>query len=132
MPSGNLGLSAFSSVGGLRFQQEEYLVPTYEYKCTQEGSKFELWQEVGSAAPPCPNCGAPSKKVFGAPRVHFKGSGFYLTDLRAEQGKGGDKAEAKAESAPANETKAEVKAEAKPDAPAPTPAPATAATGSTK
>ena len=60
-------------------------MPNYEYKCTQDGSRFEVWQEVGSEAPPCPSCGAPSKKVFQAPRVHFKGSGFYLTDLRAEQ-----------------------------------------------
>lgn len=69
-------------------------MPNYEYKCTQDGSRFEVWQEVGTPAPPCPACGAPSKKVFQAPRVHFKGSGFYLTDLRAEQsgGKNGGKA----------------------------------------
>ena len=101
-------------------------MPTYEYKCTQDGSKFELWQEVGSEAPPCPDCGAPSKKVFGAPRVHFKGSGFYLTDLRAEQsgGKGGAKDEAApaAEAKPetVSETKTEVKTEAA--TPASTPA----------
>ena len=86
-------------------------MPTYEYKCTQDGSKFELWQEVGSEAPPCPSCGAPSKKVFGPPRVHFKGSGFYLTDLRAEQS--GGKGAAKDEAAPAVESKTETPAEAK-------------------
>jgi putative FmdB family regulatory protein len=104
-------------------------VPTYEYKCTKDGSKFELWQEVGSEAPPCPTCGAESKKVFGPPRVHFKGSGFYLTDLRAEQsgGKSGEKAEAPAEAAPAAETKTEAKTES---APASTPAPAAPTAGS--
>jgi len=107
-------------------------VPTYEYKCTKDGSKFELWQEVGSEAPPCPTCGAPSKKVFGPPRVHFKGSGFYLTDLRAEQsgGKGEGKAEAASEAAPATETKTEAKSDAKTEsAPASTPAPAAPAAG---
>lgn len=98
-------------------------MPTYEYKCTNDGSKFELWQEVGSQAPPCPDCGAPSKKVFGPPRVHFKGSGFYLTDLRAEQaGKSGAKIDgakadgAQTEAAPTSEAKvetSETKAEAK-------------------
>ncbi len=101
-------------------------MPTYEYKCTNDGSKFELWQEVGSEAPPCPTCGAPSKKVFGAPRVHFKGSGFYLTDLRAEQGKSGEKSESapatEAKSESVGESKVETKTEAAPAAPS-TPAP---------
>ncbi len=61
-------------------------MPTYEYKCTNDGSTFDIWQEVGSPAPPCPDCGAPSKKVFAPPRVIFKGSGFYVTDKRAESG----------------------------------------------
>lgn len=102
-------------------------MPTYEYKCTQDGSKFELWQEVGSEAPPCPTCGAASKKVFGAPRVHFKGSGFYLTDLRAEQGKSGDKSESEG-AAPAAEAKTDAKTESKSEAaPAAAPSPSTPA-----
>lgn len=108
-----------------------FSVPNYEYKCTRDGSKFELWQEVGSEAPPCPGCGAPSKKVFGPPRVHFKGSGFYLTDLRAEQagGKGGDKnvseAGSDAVSDAKTETKTETKSDAKSESPASSPAPST-------
>ncbi len=101
-------------------------MPNYEYKCTQDGSRFEVWQEVGTPAPPCPACGAPSKKVFSPPRVHFKGSGFYLTDLRAEQSGGengaktsdsgsesGSDSDAKAgsETAPASETKSDAKVE---------------------
>ena len=79
-------------------------MPNYEYKCTQDGSTFELWQEVGSPAPPCPDCGAPTKKVFSPTRVIFKGSGFYVTDLRAEsQG-------AKTETAKAEAAKAETAA----------------------
>ncbi|RYG70527.1 hypothetical protein EON80_07775 [bacterium] len=64
------------------------VLPNYEYKCTEDGSRFEIWQEVGAEAPPCPTCGAPTKKVFQPPRVIFKGSGFYLTDLRAEKSGG--------------------------------------------
>lgn len=101
-------------------------MPNYEYKCTKDGSKFELWQEVGSEAPPCPTCGEPSKKVFGPPRVHFKGSGFYLTDLRAEQSgakggdksgdKSGDKADSAADSAVKTDAQTETKSETKTDA----------------
>jgi putative FmdB family regulatory protein len=60
-------------------------VPNYEYQCNECGNRFELWQSVGEAAPSCPNCGAATKKVFHPPRVIFKGSGFYVTDLRAEK-----------------------------------------------
>ena len=82
-------------------------MPNYEYQCTKDGSRFELWQEVGSPAPACPTCGAETKKVFHVPRVIFKGSGFYLTDTRAEKSGGSEKSEesapapAKTESAPA-------------------------------
>ena len=98
-------------------------MPTYEYKCTNDGSTFDLWQEVGSPAPPCPDCGAPTKKVFAPPRVIFKGSGFYITDKRAESG--GKSAKTKssdadnASDAPAGDTKSEAKTETKADAPKP-------------
>lgn len=102
-------------------------MPTYEYKCTNDGSTFDIWQEVGSPAPPCPDCGAPTKKVFAPPRIIFKGSGFYLTDKRAESG-GAKSAEAKAaeakadkaessSDAAASESKPEAKTETKTEAP---------------
>ena len=95
-------------------------MPTYEYKCTNDGSTFDLWQEVGSPAPPCPDCGAPTKKVFQPPRVIFKGSGFYVTDKRAESG-GGKIAEAKSddktETATSDKTETKTETETKADAP---------------
>lgn len=107
-------------------------MPTYEYKCTNDGSTFDLWQEVGSPAPPCPECGAPTKKVFQPPRVIFKGSGFYVTDKRAETsgGKSSDaKSESKADDAnsenkgetTASDAKSEAKSETKTEAKTETP-----------
>lgn len=92
-------------------------MPTYEYKCTNDGSTFDLWQEVGSPAPPCPDCGAPTKKVFAPPRVIFKGSGFYVTDKRAESNAAktapaAAKDKETSSDAPASETKTEAKTEA--------------------
>ncbi len=92
-------------------------MPTYEYKCTQEGTTFDIWQEIGSEAPPCPDCGAPTKKVFRPMRTIFKGSGFYLTDTRAEAGVG------KADEAPKTEAATETKTETPAATPAPTDAP---------
>ncbi len=71
-------------------------MPNYEYRCTECEHIFEIWQKVGEAAPACPECGSAVKKVFHPPRVIFKGSGFYVTDLRAEKEK--SKSGAKSES----------------------------------
>ena len=60
-------------------------MPNYEYKCKECDIKFELWQEVGAAAPPCQQCGGTVRKVLHAPKLHFKGSGFYVTDLASEK-----------------------------------------------
>ena len=98
-------------------------MPNYEYKCTSDGSTFELWQEVGASAPTCPTCGAPTKKVFHPTRTIFKGAGFYVTDLRSEQNKSSDKSAAKTETA--SEAGAETPSEAPAkETPAVAPAPA--------
>jgi len=75
-------------------------VPNYEYECKACEKRFELWQPVGEAAPDCPTCGSDVKKVFHPPRVIFKGSGFYVTDLRAEK----EAKSAKKEGADSNKT----------------------------
>lgn len=89
-------------------------MPTYEYECLQDKTRFELWQEVGAEAPVCPDCGSPTKKVFHAPRVIFKGSGFYVTDLRAEKEKSsGGASKSTTESTPTESKPAETKTETK-------------------
>lgn len=78
-------------------------MPNYEYRCTSCDNLFEIWQEVGSEAPPCPECQSEVKKVFHPIRTIFKGSGFYVTDLRAEN-KAREAASAPAESKPETAT----------------------------
>lgn len=56
-------------------------MPLYEYECTQCGHRTELLQRYGD--PPlekCPECGAAVRKLFSAPAVQFKGTGWYVTD----------------------------------------------------
>jgi putative FmdB family regulatory protein len=92
-------------------------LPNYEYQCTKCAHIFEIWQNVGEAAPACPECASDVKKVFHPPRVIFKGSGFYVTDLRAEKaGKSGASAGKESDSAPVADKPAESKPADKPAA----------------
>lgn len=72
-------------------------MPVYEYRCTSCEHQFELWQEVGAEAPECPECSSAVKKIFHPVRTIYKGSGFYITDTRAEKSKSSSGSEAKSE-----------------------------------
>ncbi len=95
-------------------------MPKYEYACKSCGERLEVVQSFTDApVAECPTCGGPLRKVFSAPAIAFKGSGFYRTDNRSgrsepkadtktdssSDGKTDGKAEpAKTESAPAAES----------------------------
>jgi putative FmdB family regulatory protein len=63
-------------------------MPVYEYRCTRCQHIFDRYQAVGEAAPECPVCGSPSRKVFTSVGLIFKGSGFHTTDYRKTTGNG--------------------------------------------
>jgi putative FmdB family regulatory protein len=67
-------------------------VPTYEYQCSKCNSTYELRQ--GFDAPTehvCEECGkGTAKRVLHAPRVLFKGSGFYVTDSKSKSSAAAD------------------------------------------
>jgi putative FmdB family regulatory protein len=59
-------------------------MPTYDYKCTECGYTFEMFQLM-SAEPikECPKCKGKVKRLIGAGAGPiFKGSGFYETDYK--------------------------------------------------
>ena len=62
-------------------------MPTYVYKCADNGHIFELVQKF-SADPgaECPTCGSQSKRQITAPTVIYKGAGFYTTDYGSGSG----------------------------------------------
>lgn len=72
-------------------------MPNYEYECTKCSHRFEIWQSVGEAAPDCPECGAPVRKIFHPIRTIYKGSGFYITDSRSESSSKSSSGESKTE-----------------------------------
>ena len=58
-------------------------MPTYEYVCRDCGHGFEILQSFkDESLTICPACGGELRKVFAAPAISFKGSGFYATDNR--------------------------------------------------
>ena len=62
-------------------------MPIYEYKCTKCGKEFEVLQrsfDVDEA--PCEDCGAPGKRFMSNTSFVLKGTGWYVTDYKANGG----------------------------------------------
>lgn len=59
-------------------------MPAYDYHCDACGSTYELRQGFDAeTSHTCEECGkGTAKRVLTAPRVVFKGSGWYVTDSR--------------------------------------------------
>ncbi len=57
-------------------------MPTYEYKCSACGHRFEAVQSMTEEPlTECPKCGKTVNRVIGRNvLISFKGSGFYVTD----------------------------------------------------
>ena len=103
-------------------------MPIYEYKCHQCGQKFEVRQRISEEPLKVhEDCGGEVERLISAPALHFKGTGWYVTDYAkngkspstsASDGKSDTKTESKGETAAASktETKAEAKSEASPAA----------------
>ena len=74
-------------------------MPKYEYACKSCGEHMEVAQSFADAAlTECPACGAELRKVFSAPSIACKGSGFYRTDNRKRRTEPStEKADAKAD-----------------------------------
>jgi putative FmdB family regulatory protein len=68
----------------------------YAYRCTQCGYRFEKIQKFSSKPElVCPECQGVLERPLTAPRLHFKGGGFYINDYAAKS------TEPASESAPA-------------------------------
>lgn len=61
-------------------------MPTYEYVCRECGQHLEVFQSFrDEALTTCNSCQGQLRKVFSPAGILFKGSGFYVTDTRAER-----------------------------------------------
>jgi len=68
-------------------------VPLYEYQCAKCGT-FELIRKFSDVPLiVCPTCGSEVSKLFSAPAIQFKGTGWYITDY-ARKSSGGEASKA--------------------------------------
>jgi putative FmdB family regulatory protein len=68
-------------------------VPIYEFVCESCSNEFEQIRSFSeSRMPTCPQCGsAHVGRRMSRPAIHFKGSGWYITDSKkSSDNKGGD------------------------------------------
>lgn len=67
-------------------------MPIYEYECEQCKKRIEVIQKLSDAPLEiCSSCGGKVHKMVSSPAgLHFKGSGWYITDYAKKNGKGGD------------------------------------------
>ena len=64
-------------------------MPHYDYECQKCGYVFEVFQRITDGpVKECPKCKGRVKKLIGAGAgLIFKGSGFYITDYKKNNGK---------------------------------------------
>ena len=61
-------------------------MPTYDYRCKACGQELEVFQSFNDdPLTTCEACGGELRKLFGAPGIAFKGSGFYKNDSRGSK-----------------------------------------------
>ena len=96
-------------------------MPLYEYQCRKCKHRFERIQKFSDPIlKSCPKCGATVDQLLSAPAVHFKGSGFYVTDYpskgsgQSSKGAAGEKAGGEGAAGAESKPDAKPKAEAKP------------------
>ena len=85
-------------------------MPIYEYRCDSCNTVIEKRQRFSD--PPlveCEACHGPLEKLISAPGLHFKGTGWYVTDYAAKGKNGGNGATDGAKTADSKETKSEKK-----------------------
>ena len=82
-------------------------MPLYAYRCTQCGYHFEKIQHFSAKQEhECPKCHGVLERPLTAPRLKFKGAGWYVNDYAAKSSASGAASGSKSEtSAAATETK---------------------------
>ena len=69
-------------------------MPYYDYMCESCGTEFEVQRSMSDTSKvKCEACkSARTTKIFAATGIHFKGSGFYVTDSKGSGSNGAAKA----------------------------------------
>jgi putative FmdB family regulatory protein len=88
-------------------------MPLYEYSCHRCGRKFEVRQKFSDEPVKVhAECGGEAERLISAPSLHFKGSGWYVTDY-AKSGTSPSTSGSNGHADSKSESKAETKTESK-------------------
>jgi len=88
-------------------------VPLYEYKCAKCDHIYEKIQKFSDKPrAKCPECGGAGKRQLSAPAIHFKGTGWYITDYsrKGQPKEGEEKSGAEQKSGAEEKTSSDKKA----------------------
>jgi len=115
-------------------------MPLYEYACEKCGKVFEVIEKFSDQPLTVHSeCGGKVERLLSAPALHFKGSGFYITDYAKGNGnanapkssdKHSEKSSEKASDSKKPETKSSSEGSKTEGSSSPAPAPAAASTSS--
>ena len=115
-------------------------MPIYEFACKECSNQYERIVSFSSTVlPACPACSSVDvTRLLSKPAIHFKGSGWYITDSKKEDEKkktaaqksdsNGSEPEKSTESESNSETKSESKSETKAEAKSDSPSESKSAT----
>jgi len=89
-----------------------FRLPTYDYRCDQCGSEFELRLRFSdSVEQPCNSCDNIATRLFSAVPIVFKGSGWYVNDYGKKGSSSGKNAGTPSSEAATSESSSETKSE---------------------
>lgn len=83
-----------------------HALPIYEYACESCNKQTERLQKIFD--PPlakCPDCGGRVRKLISSAGLHFKGSGWYVTDYAKKKGNGESSSKSASSTAKASQKK---------------------------
>ena len=81
-------------------------MPLYEYRCQSCGHLVEVIQKFSDEhLTECPQCKGTLERLFSAPAIQFKGSGWYITDYARKKEGGTDSSSEKKESSESSQKK---------------------------
>lgn len=89
-------------------------MPLYEYQCTKCNNRFERIQKFSDPlVTDCPLCAGKVERTISVPAIHFKGSGWYVTDYGNKSSAGKTSGKSDEKSGGGTDAKAEAKSETK-------------------
>jgi len=109
-------------------------LPLYAYRCTQCGHRFEKIQNFSAEQETeCPECHGVLERPLTAPRLNFKGAGWYVNDYASKSSEPASESasESGKPAAPAEAKATSTGGESTAGAPASTPSPGSSSSSST-